>query len=461
MIPVTASFGIACCDTRLEPIGAALVNAADAALYQAKLAGRNRMVVAERAAVAAAVDADTGQLAATHFRRRPGNQRWWRSRAGWKQMAAKVLEWSLLDKAALFLGLLLTMQVSGLAGVLVDPQQAFATALPGAGVARIAIWLQLGLSAATLFLLGLARKLAAQGVKAAWFEHVTLQYFSLALLAMGFGTGILGISTGVILTVGPLLGFILFRRAAVVAAFVTALLGVVGLAYASALGWLPYAPLVFETGSAWQVSSPSWVLINYLFFMPVLGGGLVLADQILGRWRAREARIRDMSLTDALTGVHNRRSILGLLESEVARSGRAGPPLAVVILDLDHFKRINDTFGHPTGDRVLQEATRVLRATLRQYDAMGRFGGEEFLLLLPDTTLEGALVLAERCRTRLAAAVVESDGGERVGFTASFGLASNANDRNLGGEALLKIADDALYRAKDAGRNRVEAVGFA
>jgi diguanylate cyclase (GGDEF)-like protein len=455
-ISVTASFGIACCDSRLEPIGAALVHAADVALYQAKQAGRNRVIVANRADVAAAVDADTGQLAATQFRRFPVNQPWWKSRQGWRQKIAGILDWRTTDKVALFMGVLLLIQAGVLLAMLAGLRPA-AALQSGTGIVRTIFWMQVALSFVTLLLFAVARKFSRWQVEAPWLEHLTLQYGGLAMVAMGFGAGILGISTGVVLTVGPLVGFLLFRRNAVLAAFATSLLGVVVLAYASALGLLPYAPLASVSPPAWQLSTPMWVLSNYLFFMPVLIGGLVLADQILGRWREREARIRDMSLTDALTGVHNRRSILGLLDTEVARANRAGPTLAVVILDLDYFKRINDTFGHYIGDRVLQETTRVLRATLRQYDAVGRFGGEEFLLLLPDTSLEGAMILAERCRARIAEAVVQTENGASVTFTASFGLACSSDEECRDSDGLIRVADRALYRAKHAGRNRVEA----
>ncbi|MCD6059834.1 MAG: hypothetical protein K0S16_145 [Moraxellaceae bacterium] len=457
VIPVTGSFGLACCDTRLDPVGGALLHAADAALYAAKRAGRNRVVVADRDTVAAAVDADAGQLAATSIRRATAAPPWWLSVHGWRRRAASILEWSTQEKAALFLALLLVMQAGALSGVIVDLQFADAAALRQAAVARTVLWLQLALEAATMLLLGVAIELRKRDVALPRTDHVALQFGAVAMVVMGYGTGILGISTGVALTVVPLVAFILFQRAAVLAALATALAGVAGLAYASATGALPYAPLLSLAAPAWHPGGAFQVLTHYLFFLPLLCGGLVLADQILGRWREREAQFHALSLTDALTGVHNRRSILGLLAREAARAERTGMPLAVVILDLDYFKMVNDTFGHHAGDRVLQETTRVLRATVRQCDAVGRIGGEEFLLLLPGTAMEGALVLAERCRQRLAATVFLGDHGERLAVTASFGLAVCTSDAHLDGEALVRRADDALYQAKEAGRNRVEA----
>ncbi|HEX5277755.1 MAG TPA: GGDEF domain-containing protein, partial [Fluviicoccus sp.] len=177
-------------------------------------------------------------------------------------------------------------------------------------------------------------------------------------------------------------------------------------------------------------------------------------------WRQREDLVRTLSLTDPLTGIANRRHVLDLLEKEVARTVRHGPPLAVAVLDLDHFKRINDTWGHPAGDAVLQAAARELCACVRRNDTVGRFGGEEFMLLLPDTPLDGAKALAERCRARLEALDIRAENGERIPVTGSFGLVSNEQDLSADAEMLVKAADAALYRAKAGGRNRVEAVAL-
>ncbi len=187
----------------------------------------------------------------------------------------------------------------------------------------------------------------------------------------------------------------------------------------------------------------------------------LLADHALSFWRKREGTILTLSRTDPLTSVHNRRSVMELLENEVARTIRHGPPLAVVILDLDYFKQVNDTWGHPTGDLVLKETAGLLRETLRQSDIVGRYGGEEFVLVLPDTSLAGSARLAERCRTRLAETPVTTGSGEIIHISASFGLACNEQCLGLSAEALIKAADHALYQAKHKGRNRVEVAEVA
>jgi diguanylate cyclase (GGDEF)-like protein len=176
---------------------------------------------------------------------------------------------------------------------------------------------------------------------------------------------------------------------------------------------------------------------------------LVRTNRELAR---REAVIRDLSLTDALTGVGNRRSLDDKLLAESERARRYGLPLSLFILDIDHFKQVNDTWGHSAGDEVLRDLGALLRCFLRQSDSASRLGGEEFVVLMPGTCLADATGAAERLCRELAAL-------ERVNpppsITASFGVASLHVDES--GAALLARADAALYRAKTNGRNRVEA----
>lgn len=156
--------------------------------------------------------------------------------------------------------------------------------------------------------------------------------------------------------------------------------------------------------------------------------------------------------TDALTGLPNARSCRDTLKRMVAHAGRSLSPLTAVLLDLDHFKQINDRFGHGAGDDALAAAGEVLTNVLRTSDFAGRYGGEEFLLLLPDTDHQGGVEAAEKVRAAIAALDV-SQVDEQV--TASLGVATYPVDA-LDGDGLLRMADRALYTAKGAGRNRVE-----
>ncbi len=165
--------------------------------------------------------------------------------------------------------------------------------------------------------------------------------------------------------------------------------------------------------------------------------------------------VKSLAITDELTGLFNRRQFFFLAERENARRRGPGPGgVAVVMADIDHFKKVNDTHGHGVGDIVLKEVARRLKNGLRLTDVVGRYGGEEFAVLLPDTSPEAAREVVERLRHAVAATPIEAE-GRSLTVTASFGIASRSvAGENL--EHLLTFADRALYRAKDLGRNRVE-----
>jgi two-component system cell cycle response regulator len=160
---------------------------------------------------------------------------------------------------------------------------------------------------------------------------------------------------------------------------------------------------------------------------------------------------------DPLTTLWNRGAILDLLKREVQRRRRTGDPLGVIMADIDYFKKINDTHGHLIGDTVLQEVTRRLAAGVRTYDAVGRYGGEEFLIVLPGCRAADLVVIAERLRNSIADFPVETSAGH-LPVTLSLGLSSVEQGENkaLDCEIFLRTADEALYSAKARGRNRVE-----
>jgi diguanylate cyclase (GGDEF)-like protein len=161
--------------------------------------------------------------------------------------------------------------------------------------------------------------------------------------------------------------------------------------------------------------------------------------------------VERLARVDALTGLANRRTLDGALPREIARAARLGERLSVIIADLDHFKSINDQYGHPTGDQVLARSATVFGGHLRPYDLAARYGGEEFLLLLPGTSNEDAIIIAERIREEVAK--LEVPGCPRQ-ITASLGIASWIKGESP--DELVARADAALYNAKHSGRNRVE-----
>ncbi len=165
-------------------------------------------------------------------------------------------------------------------------------------------------------------------------------------------------------------------------------------------------------------------------------------------------RLRKLSITDGLTELFNHRHIQQLLREEFERSRRTGEPMAVAMLDLDRFKLVNDTYGHQTGDVILYETAKILRETAREIDMVGRYGGEEFMAILPDTDEEEAARFAERVRNAVAEHVYHDEATE-VRMTVSSGVASYPQVDADSPDQVVKRADEALYRAKESGRNRV------
>lgn len=167
-----------------------------------------------------------------------------------------------------------------------------------------------------------------------------------------------------------------------------------------------------------------------------------------------QAQLRHQANHDPLTGLWNRSRIHEQITLELSRMSRSGCPIAVVMADIDRFKQVNDAFGHAAGDRILQETSARMRSVMRDHDGLSRYGGEEFLLLLPDTGRELAASIAERVRMAIAARPMTA-GDQMLPITISMGLATT-DDSGPDAEALIAAADEAMYRAKAAGRDRVE-----
>ena len=174
---------------------------------------------------------------------------------------------------------------------------------------------------------------------------------------------------------------------------------------------------------------------------------------------AREA-MRFKATHDALTGLWNRGTILETLEREITRSRRGNVSLGVLMADLDHFKLVNDTYGHLAGDEVLREATKRMQAYVRPYDAVGRYGGEEFLILLPGCDAAVTADKAEQLRVILGQQPIETSAGP-LGITLSLGGVATINWPDDTANQILQMVDAALYRAKEEGRNRVAMAGAA
>jgi diguanylate cyclase (GGDEF)-like protein len=181
-----------------------------------------------------------------------------------------------------------------------------------------------------------------------------------------------------------------------------------------------------------------------------------LQDQL----RATQRKLEEQSITDGLTGLKNRRFFDERLPEEFRRAQRYADPVSLIMIDLDHFKRVNDRYGHQMGDVVLRQAATLVRLAIRDTDIGARYGGEEFAVILPKTHLAGALAVAERIWRELGQHLYRHEGpggagGPEVRMTASIGLAFFPSKDITSAELLLKYADDALYQAKRSGRNTI------
>jgi diguanylate cyclase (GGDEF)-like protein/PAS domain S-box-containing protein len=215
------------------------------------------------------------------------------------------------------------------------------------------------------------------------------------------------------------------------------------------------AQITFELGV--RHSDGTWrdfeVIAKNLVEEPAIGGVVINLRDITER-KLLMAALEKLSETDPLTGALNRRGFLKLAERDTERLRRAGGPLSVIMIDIDHFKRVNDAYGHAAGDLVLATVADECRAQIRAGDLLARFGGEEFIVLMTDCPPEAAHEIVERLRGAIAAASLRTIKGE-VSVTASFGIATvDAGTIDL--ETAIRLSDEALYEAKNAGRNCIK-----
>ena len=176
-----------------------------------------------------------------------------------------------------------------------------------------------------------------------------------------------------------------------------------------------------------------------------------LQDQL----EEKNRELEELSISDGLTGLYNHRHMHELLQEEYERSGRTEEPLSVIMFDLDKFKDVNDTYGHQAGDRVLVELADILRESAREIDRLGRYGGEEFMAILPESDAEAARTFAERVRTNVENQQFDIQSDRPLRMTISAGVATYPDDDADGPRRLVHYADQALYSAKNSGRNQV------
>lgn len=226
--------------------------------------------------------------------------------------------------------------------------------------------------------------------------------------------------------------------------------------------WLDNFRAVVEQGQSVNLENHSRQLGRWLAthaYRPAPGQFAIIVEDITER-KQLQMELERQARTDYLTGLINRRYFIDHCQQELTRTLRYGHPLSLLMLDIDHFKKVNDTYGHLAGDQVLQALAACCQAQLREVDIAGRIGGEEFTILLPETDAGEACEVAERLRQMLADLGVAQSDGPPIRFTVSIGVACVGAATNTI-DQLLQHADEALYQAKNNGRNRVCLFGAA
>lgn len=288
-----------------------------------------------------------------------------------------------------------------------------------------------------------------------WVQEIipilSVQVVTVLLCHIGYLIGSFSPATMVAYVSVVGVGLVLFDRKMIYCALVPATIALLFCNFLSVYGVLQYAPIFkLEVLNQAQMH-PFWVGSMFFFLLPILIACLLLFESLLKQWRIRETAIQVLSLLDPLTNVMNRRSISNHLERLHQQPNQL---YSIVLLDLDHFKNINDQFGHSMGDQVLIQVTRCLVNNVRDQDVIGRFGGEEFILLLPNTTPAQAQNVAERCRLAIGELKFTSEDHQEFSISASFGISSTLSADES--HSIISQADQALYAVKASGRNQVK-----
>lgn len=285
--------------------------------------------------------------------------------------------------------------------------------------------------------------------------YILVLLYLVSLAPLGYIVGFISLVTGLVMIAAPLFSVILFEGMVTVFLLVIGLAWYLFSAYLYAFNVLPYAPILNILPITTKNVDEKIFYVGYMTILALPHFiSFMLGTFILVRyWRLRETKIRQVGLLDSLTNIPNRRAIGDYL-AQILSQRAYTEPISIIILDVDFFKVVNDTFGHATGDLVLRRIGEYLKVTLRGTDQVGRYGGEEFLIVLPNTPLERALEIAERCRVQIESSEFKGFEQQSIHVTASFGVHCTSNE-DEDASSMIHRADMQLYRAKQSGRNRV------
>lgn len=322
---------------------------------------------------------------------------------------------------------------------------------------RIMVHEQFMLMGLTLLLMGISYALRRAERWQMPLAYGAMLFYSSSLIFQAYQVGLFTFPVGVVLAAGPMFTFTFMPFRVVYGATAAAVVTLLVVCTLVSLGHLPNAPLYRPEFWISPQARPLMFGSLAYFALPHLLTLMGLFDLTLRTRERREQEIQHLSVSDGLTGLYNRRHILDCLSRALSERQEQG--LSVVLLDVDHFKQINDRYGHLVGDAALRQVAQVMTTQIRAGDWLGRYGGEEFLLVLPHTGLEQALEVAHRHCQALSGTTLEAE-GQRLQLSASYGVCST--EQGLQDcDGLLHAADRAMYAAKAQGRNRVQSYDVA
>jgi diguanylate cyclase (GGDEF)-like protein len=286
-----------------------------------------------------------------------------------------------------------------------------------------------------------------------WLLFGTVAAHIITGTAVCYALGPYTAASGLITVAALLIGMVLLRRRYLWLAVSGWLVSMAAMHFLSRAGALPFLQLFEASLAPTNIArvAAERAVAAALIYIPLA----IVMDHLISVWRQDERDLYEAAQLDSLTGAYTRGFAVAVMQRALSKANDENRPLAVLMVDLDHFKRINDAHGHARGDVVLQETTRAIQSTLRADDMVGRFGGEEFVVLLPGADLRQAMGAAERCRAAVES--MEVPGAPYLSVTASVGVAAFP-EHGTELDVLLKASDTAMYKAKGRGRNRVASV---